>query len=326
MSPEFRVGMNPMEGFKTMGQIRHVLALGACILIMVAFAGCAGSNFDADSTPVAVYHPKLPAGIETLDAARRDLAGLLENRGSVFEFDARYCAQHSLQDLMLSDAGRSEIKKGAVANSDAIYSFFYPPKDSFEIAVGTNSISVQKDMLKESSRLFLSYADLPDLPIGVKEIEENDFWVFLGDQQVEIGGLNKKEAYKVADDLYFIQQHIIKTREHRLAQFKENAAKYRALAIKPAMSEEQRKLIVQANYFSRQKDYDKALDLYNKAVAVDPVAYPAAYFNMALLAAQENDFSVAIFRMKQYLLLVPNAKDARSAQDKIYEWEAAMGK
>jgi len=30
--------------------------------------------------------------------------------------------------------------------------------------------------------------------------------------------------------------------------------------------------------------------------------------------------------MKKYLLLEPEATDARSAQDKIYEWEAKTGK
>jgi hypothetical protein len=30
--------------------------------------------------------------------------------------------------------------------------------------------------------------------------------------------------------------------------------------------------------------------------------------------------------MKQYLMLVPDAKDARSAQDRIYEWEIMMEK
>lgn len=58
-----------------------------------------------------------------------------------------------------------------------------------------------------------------------------------------------------------------------------------------------------------------------KAVAVDPVSYPPAYFNLALLSAQIQQYQKAISYMKQYLTLVPDAKDARSAQDKIYEWE-----
>jgi len=50
-------------------------------------------------------------------------------------------------------------------------------------------------------------------------------------------------------------------------------------------------------------------------------AYPAAYYNLALLLAQTQRFSKAIYNMKKYLMLVPEAEDARAAQDKIYEWE-----
>ena len=114
--------------------------------------------------------------------------------------------------------------------------------------------------------------------------------------------------------------------DERLAQFESAAAEYRALKVKPPVSEEQRKLIVQANAMSQQKEYGEALSLYLKAVELDPVSYPAAYFNMALLSAQLQRYKPAITYMKQYLLLEPEAKDARSAQDKIYEWEIMMQK
>ena len=92
------------------------------------------------------------------------------------------------------------------------------------------------------------------------------------------------------------------------------------------MSEEQRKYVVQANAMTQRKDYARAVDLYLKALDVDPVAYPGAYFNLALLSARMQRYKTAIRYMKQYLLLAPDAKDARSAQDKIYEWEAMSGK
>jgi hypothetical protein len=41
-----------------------------------------------------------------------------------------------------------------------------------------------------------------------------------------------------------------------------------------------------------------------------------------LLSAQVKQYDDAIYHMKKYLLLVPDASDARGAQDKIYEWEA----
>lgn len=90
------------------------------------------------------------------------------------------------------------------------------------------------------------------------------------------------------------------------------------------ISEEQRKLIVQANYFNDKKDYKKALELYKQAIQFNESAYPQAYFNLALIAAEMRDYSYAILNMKKYLLLMPEAEDTRKAQDKIYEWEAEL--
>ena len=137
------------------------------------------------------------------------------------------------------------------------------------------------------------------------------------------------ELKKAADNLYFIRkslENLTEKQNKELALFDPVAAEYRSMQTKPPVSEEQRKYIVQANAASQQKAYRKALDLYLKAVTVDPVSYPAAYFNMALLSEQMKWFNSAIFYMKQYLLLVPDAKDARSAQDKIYEWEMQIKK
>jgi len=137
------------------------------------------------------------------------------------------------------------------------------------------------------------------------------------------------ELQKVADDLYCIQQklkNLAETQQKELALFEPIAAEYRSLAVKPQIPEEQRKCIVQANALSQEKQYLDAIALYEKAIALDPASYPAAYFNLALLSAQENARRFAIHYMKHYLLLVPDAPDARSAQDKIYEWELLMQK
>ncbi|MDF1590426.1 MAG: tetratricopeptide repeat protein [Desulfobacterales bacterium] len=133
-------------------------------------------------------------------------------------------------------------------------------------------------------------------------------------------------AEKFADALFFVQQTLKKQHDERRALFESEAAQYRALAIKPPMSEEQRKHIVLANVLTQRKDYAGAIDLYLKAIDLDPVSYPGAYFNLALLYAQVQRHNKAISFMKQYLLLVPDAADARSAQDKIYEWELMINK
>jgi tetratricopeptide (TPR) repeat protein len=106
-----------------------------------------------------------------------------------------------------------------------------------------------------------------------------------------------------------------------LANFQKVVSDYSAKSEKPVQTEEQRKYIVQANSFNQGKNYLKAIDLYEKAVSLDPVSYPAAYYNLALLHAQIGNYRNAVLNMKKYLLLVPAAPDARSAKDKIYEWE-----
>ncbi|NWJ50190.1 MAG: hypothetical protein HXX14_04950 [Bacteroidetes bacterium] len=138
---------------------------------------------------------------------------------------------------------------------------------------------------------------------------------------------DKSSAMKFADDLLFIQHHFSSMKDSEVnATFKPLADQYRALAVKPTVSEEQRKYIVQANSFNKERDFLRAIFLYRKAIAVDQISYPAAYFNLALIAAQVEYYNMAVFYMKRYLLLEPEAKDAREAQDKIYEWEARINK
>jgi hypothetical protein len=112
----------------------------------------------------------------------------------------------------------------------------------------------------------------------------------------------------------------------RLNAFKPLAAKYRAMETAPTMSENQRKLIVQANVFTDKMQYDQAINMLNQALTIDPVAYPAAYTNLAVLYARIKKYDEAILNMKKYLLLVPDAADARDSQDKIYEWELLQKK
>ena len=144
---------------------------------------------------------------------------------------------------------------------------------------------------------------------------------------VSLNFADRASAEKAANALYFMQQDLQNLRDkgnERLAKFEPVAAQYRALETKPQMSEEQRKLVVQANALTEKKQFFNAREKYFAAIALDPTSYPGAYFNLALLEAQMNLPFSAIAYMKQYLLLVPDAPDARSAQDKIYEWELLL--
>lgn len=134
-------------------------------------------------------------------------------------------------------------------------------------------------------------------------------------------------ATHLADCLYLFQNRMNSEMfESMLKEFKKETEQYQPNGQKSIISEEQRKFIVQANAANDKKEYNSALKLYQKAMGINAFSYPQAYNNMALLAAQINDFAYAIFNMKKYLMLVPKAEDARAAQDKIYEWEAEIEK
>lgn len=94
----------------------------------------------------------------------------------------------------------------------------------------------------------------------------------------------------------------------------------RKMPNKPALPEEARKFGVQANSVAQAQQYDRAIELYEKALDLAPW-WAEGHFNRALLLADRNLFPWAIAGMKRYLELAPNAPDARAAQDQIYEWE-----
>lgn len=130
-------------------------------------------------------------------------------------------------------------------------------------------------------------------------------------------------AKRFADDIVYLQN--IRYLSSSKADFESIAAEYRTLSVKPAIPEEARKYIVQANAMTQAKNYKKAIEYYNEAIRVNP-ATPMAYNNQALLFAMIGRYNDAINCMKKYLKLVPDAEDARSVQDKIYEYEAMMTK
>jgi tetratricopeptide (TPR) repeat protein len=101
-------------------------------------------------------------------------------------------------------------------------------------------------------------------------------------------------------------------------------AKYLAANPKPGLPEETRKFKVQAEFAMQEKQFDKAAELYGKALEVAPW-WPEGHFNRALILGETKKYWVAMREMKRYLLLVPDASNARAAQDKIYQWEGVAG-
>jgi tetratricopeptide (TPR) repeat protein len=102
--------------------------------------------------------------------------------------------------------------------------------------------------------------------------------------------------------------------------FEAEAARYRSLTVKPALPEEARKYMVQAEAAVKRQSFGEAVDRYRDALKIAPW-WPEGHFNRALLLGETGRYKEAIASMKKYLMLVPGAADAQAAQDKIYEWE-----
>jgi tetratricopeptide (TPR) repeat protein len=170
--------------------------------------------------------------------------------------------------------------------------------------------------------------------INYKDIVNKQLSYYVGVSYDRIGNSTWMQYVRVGDhlltcdgkevaDLIFYMQHrfAVKYYMEDLESFKIIAADYQKIGEKPEISEEQRKLLIQGNAMNEKMNYDQAINYYDQAIAINPLSSPNSYYNYALIAAVAEKYELAILNMKKYLLLLPNAEDARSAQDKIYEWE-----
>jgi hypothetical protein len=103
--------------------------------------------------------------------------------------------------------------------------------------------------------------------------------------------------------------------------FLEVVRDYQSSAAKPALSEEARAFKVQAEAAVNEKKFEYAVDLYGHALQLAPW-WPEGHFNRAILLGEVDAFGLAEIEMQRYLALVPDAPDARAAQDKIYVWQS----
>lgn len=172
--------------------------------------------------------------------------------------------------------------------------------------------------------IIIHYSDIAEHEIHYAYILNSTYsGVRLEDFEIMLDGY--ENGKKLFDDFIYIQQNqprdSDKNYNQQLTQFEPIAMNYRELKVKPAVSEDQRRFIVLGNSNFQERLYDKAIANFIKAIEVDQTAYPTSYSNLALLSAQLKKYYAAIYYMKKYLLLAPDASDARSAHDKIYERE-----
>jgi hypothetical protein len=104
-------------------------------------------------------------------------------------------------------------------------------------------------------------------------------------------------------------------------EFAAIAGDYRAANPKPAISEEVRRYQIMADADIRAKRNGDAVNAYEAALKLVPW-WPEGHFNIALVLGKSGIYSEAIQHMNKYLALLPDAPDARAAQDKIYVWQS----
>ena len=109
-------------------------------------------------------------------------------------------------------------------------------------------------------------------------------------------------------------------REAAWHDFQPKAAAWRALATKPPLGEEADRHRILAENALKEKNMDSAIEHYESALEIQPT-WPAGWFNLAVLYAEQKNYADATDAMKHYLELAPDASDAQQARDQMIIWE-----
>jgi tetratricopeptide (TPR) repeat protein len=107
--------------------------------------------------------------------------------------------------------------------------------------------------------------------------------------------------------------------------FSEKVIAWRALSVKPPLSEEVRTHRVLAENAFREKNLYSAIDEYEAGLVLNPT-WPEGHFNAALLCAELGFYDDAIQHMRAYVELVPDAPDTQSVLDQITIWQSKVPK
>lgn len=106
-------------------------------------------------------------------------------------------------------------------------------------------------------------------------------------------------------------------------EFQQKAAAWRALDMKPTISEDVRRHRLLAENSVRESHFESAVEEYEAGLDINPT-WPEGHFNAALLCAELGYYSEAMHHMRAYLELTPEAPDAQQARDQVTIWEAKL--
>ena len=192
-------------------------------------------------------------------------------------------------------------------------------KEVLEFKADTASVKVYDgNQLKMSGR-YCKYADMN--PFFYQEWKLVDFGCKDGtNYQIQVNDIDQAKSIVTA-----LWRWKISSPQERQAffsgkQFEPIASQYRASNPKPAITEDIRRFQVMAVSAVQEKRFGDAANDYIKALKIAPW-WPQGHFNVAILMGQLHYYDEAIDHMKKYLMLVPDAPNARAAQDQIYKWQ-----
>jgi tetratricopeptide (TPR) repeat protein len=188
------------------------------------------------------------------------------------------------------------------------------------VAITTDRIELQ---FERGSRKIYLFKDMPAIEVTSSLMYSAPYIVFGAGREDRVTSFNRHASERLADALHRLKIESMKSANPAIeAEFAEAAERYRAANPKPEFPEAARRYRVQAEAAVRDKEFDVAADLYAEALNLAPW-WPEGRFNRALILGELKDYAEATVEMKRYLALVPDAPNARAAQDKIYEWEAS---
>lgn len=109
-------------------------------------------------------------------------------------------------------------------------------------------------------------------------------------------------------------------RDEEYVAFRVAAQAWRDNPVKPPLSPEADRHRILAENAIKEKDIAAAIKHFERALEFQPM-WPAGWFNLALIYAEQKKYADATDRMQHYLELVPNAQDASDARTQMIIWK-----
>jgi hypothetical protein len=152
------------------------------------------------------------------------------------------------------------------------------------------------------------YAGPPDTQFLCTRKCGNFFW------------MERADAQRFADAFNVLLAAAKEDAGDGLAEFRTLASAWRALPRKPPLSEEAERQRILAEHALQQNDLAAAAEHYDEALEGFP-GWPEGWMNAALLCEALKDYDCAADRMRHYLELMPDSREAGPAREKVVVWD-----